>query len=75
MTGPELRRALHTLGWSQKRAAKALAVGGGQQRISDWCRGKKKVPGYIAAHVETHIRLKHTREHLTVAWEAEESMG
>ncbi len=71
MTARELRAALRALGWSQSRAAEELAIGGGQQRVSEWCTGRREVPGYIAAHVETWLTMRnaldvlamyHTRE-------------
>lgn len=54
MTPTQFRAALRTLDWSQARAARELGAAN-HQRISEWCRGTRPVPPYIAAHVHTHL--------------------
>ncbi len=47
------KAALKELGLTQLAAATKLGVPGGKARISEWERGKRPIPPYIAAHVET----------------------
>lgn len=56
MTAAAFRRALKALGWSQAVAARELGACN-QQRVSEWHRGAQRVPPYIAAHLETQLRL------------------
>ena len=55
MTAAEFTAALDRLGWTQVRAAAELGVAS-RARVSDWSRGARPVPDYIAAHIETHLR-------------------
>lgn len=56
MTAPELRAALKVLGWSQEEAADHLGACN-QQRVSEWCRGRRPVPHVIAEHLYTYLAL------------------
>lgn len=56
MTAAAFRAALDRLGWTQKEAAHRLGVCN-PQRMSEWCLGKRPIPTYILAHVNTHLRL------------------
>ncbi len=64
MTAPELRAALDALGWSQKDASEQLGVCN-HQRVSEWCRGLRRVPRYVAKSVLTHLALMECREEAT----------
>lgn len=57
MTGSELRQALRRLGWTQAQAAERLGVAS-QPRVSEWCRGARDVPDYVARAVEAHLRIR-----------------
>ena len=61
LSAGELRSALDALGWSQQDAADALGVCN-QQRMSDWCCGKRRVPRYVSSNVRTHLLLAECRE-------------
>ena len=50
------RQALKELGWSQPEAARQLGVCS-EHRVSDYCRGERRVPPYIAAHLRTHLAI------------------
>jgi hypothetical protein len=56
-TPEEFRAALDELGWSYHEAAVHLRVGGGANRVGDWVRGDRPLPGYIAASVKAHLEL------------------
>ena len=56
----EFKAARKTLDHTERDFATALGVAGGKARISEWERGRRAVPPYIAAHVET--LLLHKRE-------------
>lgn len=56
MTAPELRAALDALGWTQKDAADHLGACN-HQRVSEWCRGKRRVPKWISEHLYTYLAL------------------
>lgn len=54
MTAATFRRALARLDWTQAEAARQLGASSAA-RVSDWHRGVRPVPPYIAAHVRTHL--------------------
>ncbi len=51
------KAALKDLGMTQLAAATKLGVPGGKARISEWERGKRPIPPYITAHIETLLTL------------------
>lgn len=53
----EFKAALKELGLKQAEAAEKLGVPGGKARISEWERGKRPIPPYIVAHIETLLAL------------------
>lgn len=56
MTAAAFRAALARLGWTQSTASARLGVAN-RQRVSEWARGKRAVPGYVAAAVRAHLEL------------------
>ena len=54
MTAEALKAAFTRLGWTGKRATGELGVSG-PNRVSDWVRGERAVPAYIAASIERAI--------------------
>jgi transcriptional regulator with XRE-family HTH domain len=64
MTVEELRAALEELAWTQQEAAVRLGVRSGPARISEWVRGARPIPLYIAASVRAHLELKRCRDAL-----------
>lgn len=55
MTAEQFRAALEALGWTHQEAAARLGVAN-RQRVSEWARGKRDVPRYIAAHLATLLQ-------------------
>ncbi len=49
------KAALKELGLTQAAAATKLGVPGGKARISEWERGRRPIPPYITAHIETML--------------------
>lgn len=47
MTGPELRDAIRTLGWTQRRAA--MRLGRGEATVRRWIAGTVPIPPDVAA--------------------------
>lgn len=62
MTPATLRAALARLDWTQAEAARQLGVRGGRRRISEWTRGVRPVPPYIAAAVRLALELRECRQ-------------
>jgi transcriptional regulator with XRE-family HTH domain len=60
MTPAEFAAARQALGWRQWEMAKRLGIGARQARISEWERGKRTIPAYIAEHVRTLLCLPRT---------------
>ena len=56
MTAPELRAALDALGWTQKDAAEHLGACN-RQRVSEWCRGLRRIPRWYSEHIYTYLAL------------------
>lgn len=52
MSASDFDAALRELGLSRTEAAEVLGASS-IGRVSDWARGARKVPPYIAAHVRT----------------------
>ena len=61
MTAAEFAAAIDTLGWSGAEAARILGLSS-DTRVSEWRRGHKAVPAYIAASVRAHLRLARVAE-------------
>lgn len=57
MTARQFRLQIQKLGWSQSEAAKELGVRAGKPRINEWMHGKREIPPYIAAHMQTLSRF------------------
>lgn len=55
MTASELKQALRSLGWSQRRLAGVLEVN--LATVSRWATGKLPVPGYCRAYLDLALRL------------------
>lgn len=58
MSHDELRAALDRLEWTQHEAAVRLGVASGASRISEWARGEREIPRYIAVSVRTRLALE-----------------
>lgn len=56
MTSKQFKAGLKRMGWSHSDAARELGVTN-RARVSEWTRGIRKVPPYIAAHMKTLRRL------------------
>lgn len=52
----EFGRVLAAMGWSRRVAAQVLDVSSGN-RVSDWARGERELPGYIQRSLEGWVRL------------------
>lgn len=54
MTAHQFTRALQRLGWTQEEAAAELGACN-RQRVSEWARGARPIPPYIAAALTYRI--------------------
>lgn len=61
MTPAQFRAALAALRLSRAEAARLLRIGGGATRVSEYATGYRKVPPYIAAHMNTLLELAEAR--------------
>lgn len=57
MTPAEFAGALAMLELTHEEAATVLGVAN-RQRVSEWARGRRPVPLYVSAHLETLLRTR-----------------